>query len=87
MISFVDRDEDEQVEYLNPENVPVTFSAAGLPAGLRLDEHTGRITGRPTVAGVGEVLVTLYGPGGHTDSKTLRWTVHATPVLKNPGDR
>ena len=87
LISFVGRDVDEQVEHLNPENVPVTFSAIGLPAGLRLDENTGRITGQPTVAGVSDVLVTLYGPDGHTNSKTLRWTVYATPVLKNPGDQ
>jgi hypothetical protein len=87
VISFVDRPLDKQIEYLNPEGVPVTFSAAGLPAGLQLDESTGRITGRPTVAGFSEVLVTLFGPDGHVNSRTLRWTVHATPVLTNPGDQ
>ena len=85
--SFEGTETTRQLEILNPGNVPVTFSAVGLPAGLRLDETTGRITGRPSVVGVSEVLVTLYGPDGHIATRTLTWTVHATPRLKNPGDQ
>ena len=87
IISFEGQDTTRQLEILNPGNVPVTFTAVGLPAGLELDENTGRITGRATAVGVSEVLVTLYGPDGHTATRTLTWTVHATPKLKNPGDQ
>jgi len=87
LISFEGQETTKQLEILNPENLPVTFSAAGLPPGLRLDENTGRITGRPSVVGVSEVLVTLYGPDGHTATRTLTWTVYATPRLQNPGDQ
>ena len=85
--SFEGQETARQLEILNPENVPVRFTAIGLPAGLKLDENTGRITGRATVVGAGEVFVTLYGPDGHTATRTLTWTVHATPRLKNPGDQ
>jgi hypothetical protein len=85
--SFVDRAEDEALEFANPENVPVTYSAVGLPDGLQLDEASGRITGKPTTAGVSTVLVTLHGPDGQASNATLTWTVHATPVIQNPGDQ
>ncbi len=87
LISFAGREESEQLEFVNPDNVVVTYSATGLPAGLHLDETTGLVTGRPTVAGVSHPVVTLHGPDGHTDTATLTWTVHATPVIRNPGDQ
>lgn len=49
---------------LDAEGAPVgTWSAQGLPAGLTLDQATGKITGVPLAAGLGETDVTL----GFTD--------------------
>lgn len=87
LIAFEGQETTRQLEILNPGNVPVTFTATGLPAGLELDEHTGRITGRPTAVGVSDVQVALFGPDGLADTRKLTLTVYATPVLKNPGDQ
>ena len=46
---------------------PVTFSAKNLPAGLKIDSVTGRITGVPTKAGLfeGTKAVTITATGAH----------------------
>ncbi|MDF2442501.1 MAG: hypothetical protein JWR01_704 [Subtercola sp.] len=40
---------------------PATFSVGGLPAGLRFDSSTARITGRPTAAGSFTVRLEAFG--------------------------
>ncbi|MDQ6622429.1 MAG: putative Ig domain-containing protein [Verrucomicrobiota bacterium] len=42
-------------------NMPTTFSAETLPAGLSLDPNTGLITGTPTVGGIFLVKITAHG--------------------------
>src|SRR4051794_9266386 len=50
---------------------PMTFTAQGLPDGLKLDESAGRITG--SVAAAGEFKVTLTAKNNKgTDSKSLK---------------
>lgn len=43
-------------------NNPTVFSAAGLPAGLRIDPRTGIISGAATVSGVFNVTIKASGP-------------------------
>ncbi len=59
----------------------LSFSAAGLPAGLSLDPATGIISGtidrnasQPN-GGVYSVTITATDPGGLTNSRTFSWTV------------
>ncbi|WP_433211201.1 VWD domain-containing protein [Dactylosporangium sp. CS-047395] len=54
---------------------PYVWTGAGLPAGLRVDEH-GLISGTPTAAGTaGSVRVTVVDNGGGTDEATLSLAV------------
>ena len=40
-------------------NLPYTWSASGLPAGLSIDPNTGLISGTPTTAGLVNVTVSV----------------------------
>ncbi|RFA07693.1 hypothetical protein B7R21_16140 [Subtercola boreus] len=51
---------------------PATFSVTGLPAGLRYESSTARITGRPTVAGTFSVRLEAFGSAG-ADSSLVRY--------------
>ncbi|WP_433052726.1 VWD domain-containing protein [Dactylosporangium sp. CS-033363] len=56
-------------------STPYVWTGAGLPAGLRVDEH-GLITGTPTAAGTaGHVQVAVADDGGATAEATLSLTV------------
>jgi Putative Ig domain/Ricin-type beta-trefoil lectin domain/Subtilase family len=64
----------------------VTFSAAGLPAGLTIDPRTGVISGHaPAAAGVRAVTVTLAGPGVTSGSATFRIVVLPVMSRSRPG--
>jgi alpha-galactosidase len=63
---------------------PISFAADGLPAGLRIDASTGRITGVAEKAG--EYVVTLHARNARgSDEKTLKIvigeTLSLTPAL------
>jgi len=62
---------------------PLTFSAAGLPDGLALDQATGRITGSINQAGEFAVKVEARNPIG-SDSRTLRIIVGDRIALTPP---
>ncbi len=66
--------------------LPVTFSAAGLPAGLTLDPATGIISGTVAAAGTYSVTTTVSN-GGEQSSATLTLVVSASalPFLNVPG--
>jgi PKD repeat protein len=76
-----------QIVAADPTGAPLTFDAANLPPGLRLDPATGLITGTlpNTAAGEYEVTITVSSSTG-SDSTTFTWTVTNPPLtLTSPG--
>jgi hypothetical protein len=69
----------------------LTYSAAGLPAGLSISTTTGLISGTPTTAGTSSVTVTAKDTTGATGSASFSWTISsatgctAAQLLGNPG--
>ncbi len=55
----------------------LTYSATGLPPGLKLNAATGVISGTPTKAAAYTVAVTAKDPTGATDTADIAWTVGA----------
>jgi hypothetical protein len=70
----------------------LSYSAAGLPAGLSINSATGLITGTPTTAADSTVTVTATDTTGATGSASFRWDISAAStgctaqqLLGNPG--
>lgn len=64
---------------LTAQNYPKTFTATGLPAGLKLNATTGQITGLPDVSGVYNVQVRATNAAGGSALVTAPLTVKALP--------
>ena len=68
----------------------LTYSAAGLPAGLSISSSTGLISGTPTTPGTFNATVTATDTTGASGSTPVTWTVHPAPdtvTVINPGDQ
>ena len=70
----------------------LTYSAAGLPAGLSVNSSTGLISGTPTTAGTSTVTVTAKDTTGASGSASFSWTVNPasagnTVTVTNPGSQ
>ncbi|GAB3896109.1 putative Ig domain-containing protein [Kibdelosporangium lantanae] len=64
-----------QIQATDPQNDSLTYTAAGLPAGLSISSTSGLISGTPSAAGSSNVTVTATDPGGHSGSASFGWTV------------
>ena len=66
---------------------PYTWSAAGLPEGLRIDSATGTISGTPAAAGTFGVAITISDSAlSHvSDRFTLRINLPPTPAVRLTG--
>jgi prepilin-type N-terminal cleavage/methylation domain-containing protein len=67
--------------------LPVTWSATGLPPGLSISAAQGLITGTPTAAGTYAVVVTVTDRDARTDDTHFTWTVALLPALTSPGNQ
>jgi large repetitive protein len=76
--------------FTDVDNATLTYSAAGLPAGLSIDATTGVITGTidrsasQVNGGVYNVVVTATDAGGLTATQRFSWTVtNPAPIATN----
>jgi hypothetical protein len=66
-----------QVQAEDTATGTLSYSAAGLPAGLSISSSTGVISGTPTTAGSSTVTVTGTDSSGPSGSASFSWTVSA----------
>jgi len=70
----------------------LTYTAAGLPAGLSISSSTGLISGTPTAAATSSVTVTVTDTTGAKGTAAFTWTVSTTSTgntvtVTNPGNQ
>jgi hypothetical protein len=63
-----------QVPATDPQDDPLTFTAANLPPGLTISP-SGLVSGTPTTAGYYVITVTATDPAGHAGSDRSIWKV------------
>ena len=64
-------------------NLPQSFEASGLPAGVTLDTQTGVLSGKPLAPGVFAVVLKAANPFG-TDTAELAMTILGSPLQSPP---
>src|SRR6185437_15286649 len=62
----------------------LSYTAAGLPAGLSISSSTGLITGTPTTAATSSVTVTATDTTSATGSATFSWTISTSSGGSGP---
>lgn len=72
---------------ISATNLPTTFNAVGLPAGLSIDGASGLISGTPAAVGTFPVAISAANANGSA-SATLTLTINdvTAPVLSLPAD-
>ncbi|MGW0122063.1 M4 family metallopeptidase [Streptomyces sp. NPDC003327] len=72
-----------QIQAVSTNAGPLTYSAAGLPAGLSVNASTGKISGTATTLGTSTVTVTVKDSAHASSTVTVPWKVY-TPGPCNP---
>ncbi len=74
-----------QIKATDSAKSTLSYSAAGLPAGLTIGKTTGLISGTITKASAGTVKVTVTDATKAAGSASFTWTAKNTIVVANPG--
>ena len=69
-----------QIQADDTRLAPISFSAAGLPAGLSMSA-SGKITGRPQHLETSTVTISASDAAGTTASTSFAWTIQGNPAL------
>jgi hypothetical protein len=64
-----------QIQATSAQNLPMTYTAAGLPPGLSIDSSTGLITGTPTAPGSYIVNVSVFDSSLAEGSTIFTWGI------------
>jgi len=64
-----------QIQASDTDDGALSFSAAGLPAGLSIDPGSGLVSGTPSSTGTSSVTVTATDASGASDSTTFDWSI------------
>lgn len=68
-----------------PSGRPLIFSARGLPRGMHIDAHTGRISGRPTGgAGTYTLRIAVTDTLGPPATRALTWHIAPAILVSRP---
>ena len=67
----------------DPDGNPLSYSAAGLPAGLTIGSGTGIVAGIPTTAGTANVTVSVADGQGGASSQSFTWTITSDALTLN----
>ncbi|MCP5556200.1 MAG: DUF1929 domain-containing protein [Verrucomicrobiaceae bacterium] len=83
-ISVVGSSVNLQIQATDADNDGLTFSAAGLPAGLSINSATGRITGTSQSVGTANPTVSVTDNRSAAVSVTFSWTTNPQLDLASP---
>jgi hypothetical protein len=72
-----------QIRAADTRGAAVSYSAAGLPAGLSINASSGKIAGRPRRIGTSTVTVSVSVPAGTQAQTSFAWTIQGNPGLSH----
>jgi hypothetical protein len=73
-----------QIQASDTDGGRLSYSAAGLPAGLSINSSTGLISGTPTSAGSSSATVTATDATGPSGQTSFTWTINPGGIPSGP---
>jgi subtilase family serine protease len=70
-----------QIRASDARGLALSYGAAGLPSGLRLDPASGKVSGRPRQTGTANVRLSVSDSAGGVRTASFAWTIGAAPKL------